>query len=157
MSTSEDIAVPTIDLEYAFSIRIDFAERVRFTSPVGKRVYVPAVSGEVWGPCLKGRVIPRSGADYASAYGLNAHYMLEASDGSPIYVNNCGYLYRTDGGDTPTDDPSWGGDAEFYFRVTPTFDAPTGPHDWLTRTVFVGTGQRHADPDHTIFTYYAVR
>jgi len=36
------------------------------------------------------------------------------------------------------------------------FDTPIGPHDWLTRTVIVGTGKRHANPDYTIFTYYAV-
>lgn len=149
--------VQPIELEYVFSIRIDFKERVRFKTPAGKRVYVPAVSGEIWGPKLQGIVVPRSGGDYAGVYGLNAHYMLEAADGSPIYVHNRGYLYRTDGQDTDTNDPSWGGDSEFYFRVSPTFDTPVGPHDWMTRTLFVGTAQRHANPDHTIFTYYAVR
>lgn len=156
-SAAAQDAVPSLDLEYVFQVRIDFAERVRFTSPVGKRVYVPAVSGEIWGPWLQGRVVPRSGADYAGAYGLNAHYMFEASDGSPIYIHNRGYLYRTDGEPTNSGDPSWDGDADFYFRVSPTFDAPIGPHDWLTRTLIVGTGQRHASPDHTIFTYYAVQ
>jgi len=41
-------------------------------------------------------------------------------------------------------------------RGTPYFDTPVGPHDWLTRTVIVGSGKRHANPDYTIFTYYAV-
>ena len=44
-----------------------------------------------------------------------------------------------------------------YFRITPVFDAPVGPHDWLTRTVIVGRGRRLPDPDHTVFDYYAVR
>jgi hypothetical protein len=43
-----------------------------------------------------------------------------------------------------------------YFRCTPSFRAPIGPHDWLNRTVIVGGGQRHQDPDYTIFRYYAV-
>jgi hypothetical protein len=73
-----------------------------------------------------------------------------------IYINNTGYLYPVDGKPIDRNDPSWGGDREFYFRCTPVFDTPIGPHDWLTRTVIVGTGQRHANPDYTIFTYYAV-
>lgn len=149
--------VPPIELEYVFSIRINFEERLRFESRVGKRVFVPAVSGEIWGPRLQGRVMVRSGGDYANAYGLDAHYMLEASDGTPIYIHNRGYLYRMDGQETDLNQPGWGGDDEFYFRISPTFDTPVGEYDWMTRTLFVGTGQRHADPDYTIFTYYAVK
>jgi hypothetical protein len=145
-----------IKLEYAFQIRIDFSERVSFATPNGRRAYVPAVSGVIEGPRLQGKVVPHSGADYAGNGRLNAHYMLQASDGAYIYINNTGYLYPIDGKPLDRNDPSWGGDREFYFRITPVFDTPVGPHDWLTRTVIVGTGQRHANPDYTIFTYYAV-
>ncbi|MBZ5502159.1 MAG: DUF3237 domain-containing protein [Acidobacteriia bacterium] len=148
--------IEPIKLEYVFQIRIDFKERVSFQTPNGRRAYVPAVSGVIEGPRLQGRVVPHSGADYAGNGRLNAHYMLEASDGTMIYINNTGYLYRTDRKEISRDDPTWGGDAEFYFRVTPVFDTPIGPHDWLTRTVIVGTAKRHANPDYTIFTYYAV-
>ena len=152
-----DVEVPQLELEYVFQVRIDFKERVRFQTPYGKRVYVPVEGGEIWGPRLQGRVVPRSGADYAGPLGLNAHYMLEAADGTPIYINNRGYLRRVDGKEVPLDDPTWGGEAEHYFRISPTFDAPIGPHDWLTRTLIVGTGERRSRPhDHTIFTYYAV-
>lgn len=153
---SPEPAIEPIQLEYAFSVRIDFKERRRIETPAGKRVYVPAAGGEIWGPRLQGRVLPHSGADYAGVYGLSAHYMLEATDGSLIYINNSGYLYPMDGSETPRDDPAWGGGTrDFYFRLTPKFDAPVGPHDWLTRTVIVGTGKRGL-PDHTVFTYYAV-
>jgi hypothetical protein len=148
--------IEPIKLEYVFQVRIDFKERVSFQGPNGRRAYVPAVSGVIEGPRLQGIVVPHSGADYAGHGRLNAHYMLQASDGAMIYINNTGYLYRKDGKDVSRDDPTWGGDAEFYFRCTPVFDAPVGPHDWLTRTVIVGSGKRHANPDHTIFTYYAV-
>jgi Protein of unknown function (DUF3237) len=150
-----DVIVP-IQLEYVFQIRIDFQERVSFETPNGRRAYVPAVSGVIEGPRLQGIVVPHSGADYAGNGRLNAHYMLKASDGTMIYINNTGYLYPVDGKPIDRNDPSWGGDREFYFRCTPVFDAPVGPHDWLTRTVIVGTGKRHAKPDYTIFTYYAV-
>jgi hypothetical protein len=145
-----------IKLEYVFQIRIDFKERVSFQTPHGTRAYVPAESGVIEGPRLQGKVVPHSGADYAGNGRLNAHYMLQASDGTMIYINNTGYLYPVDGKPIDRNDPSWGGDREFYFRCTPVFDTPVGPHDWLTRTVIVGTGKRHANPDYTIFTYYAV-
>jgi Protein of unknown function (DUF3237) len=148
--------IPPIKLEYAFQIRIDFSERVSFATPNGRRAYVPAVSGVIEGPRLQGKVVPHSGADYAGNGRLDAHYMLQASDGTMIYINNTGYLYPIDGKPIDRNDPSWGGDREFYFRCTPYFDTPVGPHDWLTRTVIVGTGKRHANPDYTIFTYYAV-
>ena len=152
---SLDAIVP-IKLEYVFQIRIDFSERVSFATPHGTRAYVPAVSGVIEGPRLQGKVVPHSGADYAANGHLNAHYMLQASDGAYIYINNTGYLYPVDGKPLDRNDPSWGGDREFYFRITPVFDTPVGPHDWLTRTIIVGTGKRHANPDYTLFTYYAV-
>ena len=148
--------VPPIKLEYVFQIRIDFSERVSFATPNGRRAYVPVVGGVIEGPRLQGKVVPHSGADYAGNGRLDAHYMLQASDGAMIYINNTGYLYPVDGKPIDRNDPSWGGDREFYFRCTPYFDTPVGPHDWLTRTVIVGTGKRHANPDYTIFTYYAV-
>ena len=148
--------IEPIKLEYVFQIRIEFSERVSFQTPHGTRAYVPAVSGVIQGPRLQGRVVPHSGADYAGNGRLNAHYMLQASDGTMIYINNTGYLYPKDGKPIDRNDPTWGGDREFYFRVTPVFDTPVGPHDWLTRTVIVGTAKRYSKPDHTIFTYYAV-
>jgi hypothetical protein len=148
--------VPPIKLEYVFQIRIDFSERVSFDTPNGHRAYVPAVSGVIEGPRLQGKVVPHSGADYGGNGRLDAHYMLQASDGTMIYINNMGYLYPLDRKPLDRSDPSWGGDREFYFRTTPYFDTPVGPHDWLTRTIIVGTAKRHANPDYTIFTYYAV-
>ncbi|MDE3171355.1 MAG: DUF3237 domain-containing protein, partial [Acidobacteriota bacterium] len=88
--------IQPVMLEYIFQIRIDFQERVSFETPTGRRAYVPAVSGVIEGPRLQGRVVPHSGADYAAHGRLNAHYMLQASDGAMIYINNTGYLYPLD-------------------------------------------------------------
>ncbi len=148
--------IDPLKLEYVFQIRIDFSERVSFQTPTGRRAYVPAASGVIEGPRLQGIVVPHSGADFAANGHLNAHYMLKAADGAMIYIHNTGYLYPADGKPIDRNDPSWGGDREFYFRITPVFDTPVGPHDWLTRTIIVGTGKRHANPDYTLFTYYAV-
>ena len=150
---------PQVKTEFVFQVRVDFKERMRFepTTPLGGRVYVPCTGGEISGPRLQGRVVPYSGADWARGRPdrvaeLNAHYMFEASDGTPIYIHNRGFLYSYD-----RDNPTPGFQIRpHYFRLTPVFDVPTGPHDWLTRTVIVGIGKRFPDPDHTIFQYFAV-
>jgi hypothetical protein len=160
-----------LDLEFVFRIRIDFKERLRFepTTPMGGRVYVPVTGGEISGPRLQGIVMPYSGGDWARGRSdgvaeLNAHYTLQASDGALIYINNRGYLYGRDETGRPlvlsdADQRAQGFNIKpnTYFRLTPVFDAPVGPHDWLTRTVIVGRGRRVPDPDHTVFEYFAVR
>jgi Protein of unknown function (DUF3237) len=153
--------VPELKTEFAFQVRVDFKERVMLgETPRGGRGFVPCVGGWVEGPRLKGKVVARSGADWAyvradGVIELNAHYMLEADDGTPIYIQNRGYLYRHAGDNVPVRGP--GGDkVPTYFTITPTFDVAKGKHDWLARTIIVGQGARHTEPDHTIFTYYAV-
>jgi hypothetical protein len=165
-------------IEFAFRVRIFFKERIRFapTTPQGGRVYVPPAGGDVSGPRLQGRVVPYSGADYARgradfAGELNAHYLLEAADGTPIYINNRGFLYGRDADGRPVPnraqqqsqtDVAPGGATRWpimddtYFILTPVFDCPIGPHDWLTRYVILGRGQRVTAPDHTVFDYFIV-
>ena len=31
---------------------------------------------------------------------------------------------------------------DYYMRVTPKFDAPAGPHEWMSRHVFVGVAEK---------------
>lgn len=157
-------------LEFVFRIRIFFKERMRLapTTPQGGRVYVPVPSGDIEGPRLQGIVMPYSGGDYARGRSdgvaeLNAHYMLQASDGALIYINNRGFLYGRDDDGKPIVQGEDRRAAEgfrikpnTYFRIAPVFDAPVGPHEWLTRTLIVGRGQRLPDPDHTVFDYFAV-
>ncbi len=152
-----DVVMPHSDLAvrlvHAFDIRLDFASRLVFGPVSGgaKQGYVPLSRGIIRGPRLNGRVMEHSGADFATlrtdgVVETNAHYMLEADDGTPIYIQNRGYIYNTQ--------PNSPGPA--YFRCTPYFRAPLGSHDWLNRTVIVGGGERHNDPDYTLFRYYAV-
>jgi hypothetical protein len=162
--------IPVIGLRHAFSVSIFFEERITIGSVRG-RVFVPAVGGEVWGPRLQGRVVPYGGADFALGGLLDAHYMLEASDGALIYINNRGFMKAI--GVPPAARPAPAplapgetldqrmqgaalADVPLRMRLTPTFDAPEGPHDWMNRILFVGHGARFMNPDHTIFTYYEV-
>lgn len=148
-------------LEFVFEMRVNFrAERCMF-GPLpggGSQGYTPCADGTIYGPRLQGRVLPDSGADYADVRGdgvivIKSHYILEADDGTKIYINNNGYLVPA-----PAEGAAIveGVRQPAYFRFTPTFVVPAGPHEWLGRTLFVGAGQRRANPDHSIFTYYAV-
>lgn len=141
-------------LEHVFDIEVLFgADRVIF-GPLpggGSQGYTPAIGGTISGPRLSGTVIPHSGADYAmvredGTIELSAHYLLEADDGTKIYIQNRGYLVRAAPG---VAQPS-------YFRLTPYFRVPAGPHDWLSRTVIVGGGERLTGPDRSLFRYYAL-
>ena len=168
MSTSSMNGTPahTLVLQHAFDIRIDFRQRLVFDPmPGGQRAaYTSVKSGTVSGPLLNGKVLDFSGADWPivrsdGVVELNAHYVLEADDGAHIYIRNLGYVYgprsEADAKRAPVN-PATNG----YFRCTPYFRAPEGPHDWLNRTVVVGGGERHtavgAAPDHTLFRYYAL-
>ena len=123
------------------------------------RGFVAVAGGEVSGPRLTGRVVPLSGGDWPRMWGsglieFEAHYMLEADDGTPIYIHNSGIAYsdpevlaRVEAGESAAAQ-------ETYCRITPRFEAPAGPHDWLNRTIFVGVAERRGAS--TFFDYYAV-
>lgn len=151
-------------LEHAFSVRLRFPEgpRTRFEPAYADfvRGFVSVAGGEVSGPLLNGRVVSGSGGDWPRFWksGLIefvAHYMLEADDGTPIYIHNQGIAYsspetvrKIEAGEPVSPD-------ETYLRITPRFEVPAGPHEWLARTVFVGTAERQGN--ETQFEYYAVR
>ena len=149
-----------LKLEHAFDIRINFKDRWMWgpIHPGGpSHGYTSVLNGVVEGPRLNGVVVDVSGADWPvvrsdGVVELQAHYMLEADDGAKIYIRNLGYVY----GPKPADGdrPARPG----YFRCTPYFRAPDGPHEWLNRTVLIGGGERHPDPagDYSLFRYWAV-
>lgn len=119
-------------VEFVFEERVTLAPAtVLGETALGHRQYIPITGGTIAGPKLQGRVIP-GGWDYQLRYEggcgtLSADYFLEASDGTVIHILNesfsCGF-----GG--PNGERS-------FFR--PRFEAPKGPHEWLTRGTFVAT------------------
>lgn len=158
-------AAQGLTLEHAFDIRINFDRRWQTGAIHGGGPdfgYTSVGAGSsVAGPLLNGALVDYSGADWPmvrtdGVVELNAHYMIKADDGALIYIRNLGYVH----GRLPRPD---GSVLEPYFRCTPYFRAPDGPHEWLNRTVLVGYGQRcpkltpEDAPDHSLFRYYAVR
>ena len=115
--------------------------------PRGRRRIVPIEGGTFEGPDLRGTVLP-GGADWqiVRADGLaelDTRYTLKTEAGDVIYIQNAGMRHA------PPDitrrllagqdvDPSL-----VYFRTVPTFETQAPHLQWLTRAIFVGTGERH--------------
>lgn len=150
--------------EHVFDIRINFDRRwsTGAIHPGGPNHGYTSVGTDctVSGPRLNGKLVDHSGADWPvvrtdGVVELNAHYMIQADDGALIYIRNLGYVHG------PLQRPGRPALTP-YFRCTPYFRAPDGPHEWLNRTVIVGVGQRRPKltpedaPDHSLFRYYAV-
>jgi hypothetical protein len=148
-------------LEFAFTVRLVLRPAIwlRPTAVGAERAAVYLESGDFEGPAIRGRVLPASGADWAlmrpdGVIDFDARYMLEADDGTPIYIQNRGFRW----GDAEVMaamarhepvDPS-----RYYMRTAPKFEAPKGPHDWLNRHVFVGAGEK--TPDGNQIHYFKV-
>jgi hypothetical protein len=131
-------------LEYAFTIVAEIdSPRSAGTGPVGERLHIPIIGGQVTGPRLNGRILP-GGSDWPlitpdGNSRIEAHYTIETDDGALIYVVNKA-LRISDAATTAklragaSVPPS-----EYYMRGAPVFDAPDGPHAWLRETLFVCT------------------
>jgi len=160
-----DVPTMTIDrilepkLDHAFDIRIEFTPDRGTYGPLPgghSQGYTPTSGGTIAGPLFSGKVVPHSGADFAAVRAdgvveVNSHYLIEADDGTRIYINNRGFLI-------PGGGPIVNGTPQpRYFRFTPTFRVPEGPHGWMGSAVFLGLGVRQQNPDHSIFRYYLVR
>ncbi|MWD26623.1 DUF3237 family protein [Aquicoccus sp. SCR17] len=131
-----------IALAFAFEIRATIGAALDGgPGRNGHRRIIPITGGTVEGPRLSGRVLP-GGADYelVRADGnsvVEAHYALEAADGTPIYIRNVGLFVAPEDVIARLDAGEEVAPAEYYFRSAPVFDAPAGPHGWLADRIFV--------------------
>jgi Protein of unknown function (DUF3237) len=150
-------------LEYAFTIAIELTG-LRWIKPSSSgmtRAAVYAGSGTIEGPLLRGRVIPMSGGDFPlvradGVIDFDARYLLEAEDGTLIYMQNRGFRWAM----TPEiaekmsrDEPVAHDD--YYMRVSPKFDVPEGPHAWMGKHVFLGVAEKV--PGANRIHYFVVR
>jgi len=154
-------------LEFAMEIRLAFpdVQTIPNTPSGGMRSAVYVREGTFEGPALKGKAVPGSGGDYAyfrpdDVAVFDARYMLQEEDGTLILLNNRGFLWGRkpetmqrlrdwafgDGAPVPHE--------EYYLRGNPSFETSIGKHDWLTKHVFVGVGERR--PDGNRLRYYAL-
>jgi hypothetical protein len=126
-----------------------------------RRRVVPIIGGSFEGLgelSIKGRVLP-GGADFQwiQLDGLtvaDARYILETERGQMIYVNNRGLRHAAPeimqkllAGERV--DPSL-----VYFRTTPVFETGEAELQVLTRSTFVGVGERY--PSEVILRFWKV-
>jgi hypothetical protein len=139
---SESTSAPALEFAFEIRARIDQALRAG-PGRLGERQHIPITGGSVSGPRLQGRILP-GGSDWALIRNdgstlVDAHYTIQADDGTLIYVRNRGLrvssaqvLERLRRGESVAPQ-------DMYFRSTPVFDAPDGPHAWLSDHVFVAS------------------
>jgi hypothetical protein len=146
-------------LVLAFEARVQVGPPMELGSgPRGARRIIPILSGTFEGSGMKGRVLP-GGADWqiVRANGvadLDTRYTLETDSGQLIYVQNSGIRHappeitkRLLAG-LPVDP------AQVYFRTTPIFETSAPELEWLTRSIFVGTGERA--PTEVVIRFWRV-
>jgi len=148
---------PALDLAFTLNVRVAPALELG-QSHLGRRRIIAITGGTVAGPRLNGVVLP-GGADWQGirpdgVAELEARYTLEADDGALIAVINRGLRHGSAAvmqkllAGEPVDP------AAYYFRCTPAFETAAPAHQWLTRTVFIGSGARH--PDRVEIDVFAV-
>lgn len=138
------------ELEHVFTISIQLSKPfwVRPAARGDMRAAIYAAEGIIEGPRLNGRVVPMSGGDFPltrpnGVIDFDARYLLEADDGAIIYLENRGYRWARNeiaAEKIRRNEPVSADD--YYMRVTPRFDAPEGPHAWLSQHVFVGVAEK---------------
>ncbi|MET0872100.1 MAG: DUF3237 domain-containing protein [Paeniglutamicibacter terrestris] len=144
-----EIPAPPV-LDFVATIDVEVSETINIgTTAQGMRRVAPIRGGQVTGPGLAGKVLD-AGADFqrypsADLAYLEANYVLELDDGQRILVENRAVrsaapedLERMMAGESV--DPS-----RVYFRCVPSLSVDdSGPHAWMNRTLFLGTGERLA-------------
>jgi hypothetical protein len=156
---------PRLEFALAVELRFTRVQRLGEVPNGGVRTAVYVDEGVFEGPRLKGKAVPNSGGDYAyfrpdDTALFDARYMLEEDDGTLILLRNRGFLWGRQP-DTMQRLRDWAfgngppvPHTEYYLRAQPTFETPVGKHDWLTRHVFIGVGERR--PDGNFVRYYAL-
>jgi hypothetical protein len=150
---------PAPGLVFAFELHANVAAPVEIGQvPRGRRRIVSIVGGTFEGPGIKGKVVP-GGADWqiirADGFSeLDTRYTLETDKGQIIYVQNAGIRHAAPAvmekllkGETV--DPKL-----VYFRTVPTFETAAPELQWLTRAVFIGTGERY--PTEVVIRFWRV-
>lgn len=137
-------------LTFAFEARVAVGRPVDIASSGdGAQRIIPIRGGSVDGPMLKGEVLA-GGADWQTIRAdgtieLEARYVIRTVDGVAISVVNRGFRHGPPG----VLERIAAGEAvdatEYYFRTSPVFRAPPGAYEWMSRTIFVGVGERSMD------------
>jgi hypothetical protein len=141
-------------LAFAFELRVQVGKPIE----IGRRRVVPILGGVLEGSGIRAIVLP-GGADYQiiNADGFTeaeARYILEAENDQRIYVNNRGLRHGPPEAMAKLNAGQPVDPGLIYFRTVPTFETGVPELQWLTRTLFVGTGERY--PEEVAIRFYRV-
>jgi hypothetical protein len=146
-------------LVFAFEARVQVGPPLVVGQvPGGARRIVQILSGTFEGPGIKGRVLP-GGADWQIIHAdgfseLDTRYTLETDKGQTIYVQNGGMRHAAPDVMQKLLAGAQVDPALVYFRTVPRFETSAPDLQWLTRSVFVGTGERN--PSDVIIRFWRV-
>ena len=149
-----------MQLEFALEIQISLGARMHINVAEDfTRGAVLIESGTFSGPGLSGIIVPGSGGDFplvrADGSGrFESQYLLRTDDGAVILKRSAGIRHAPPEVVQKLLAQEPVGPTSYYMRMTPRFEAPAGPYDWLNRTLFVGIGQRN--PHGSVFRYWKV-
>lgn len=160
------MSLPKPELEHVADLTVQVAAPIEAGNVTGlnsrgKRRIIPITGGRLDGPQLQGRVLP-GGADFQivvsdTCADLDARYLIQLDGphhGEHIFVQNRA-LRRGSAEDIarlvrgePVDPQA------IYFRCVPSFEVSCASLQWLTQSVFIGTGARY--PDRVLISLFRV-
>lgn len=150
-------ALPAPELQHVCDLEVELAPVMEMgAGRAGQRRIIPIIGGKVTGPRLNGRIL-NLGADWqtifpaASSGGpsgglaeLDTRYAMETDDGAVIEIINYGFRHGpaevlaavARGESVPH--------GAYYMRTQARLETGDPRYDWVNRTLFVGSGARHA-------------
>lgn len=140
-------------LEFVMQLKVTLGETYSCgETQHGQRTVIPITGGTFEGPNIKGTII-NGGADYQlntkDRTELEAIYCIKTDDGVCIHIRNRGIIYNGKDAD---------GKPTFYFRATPTFEAPTDSnYAWLNNSLFVCTPEFSPDFKGIILNIWRIK
>jgi hypothetical protein len=155
---SADEAPAAPPLVFAFELVVAVADPVVVGEVAhGLRRIVAITGGTVRGPMIKGVVVPNSGADWQLIQPdgfseLDTRYTLRTEQGQLVYVQNVGIRHAPPQVMKELNAGKIVDPGLVYFRTVPKFETAAPELQWLTRSVFVGVGER--SPNAVIVRFY---
>jgi hypothetical protein len=160
VSTPDSLApLPMPELERVADCHVELGTPIELgETPEGKRRLIPITGGRLFGPLLKGRVLP-GGADFQLVVSptlvrLSARYVIETDQGELVYIENEGVrvasaevIARLNRGESVAPEL-------VYTRTRPRFETASSALSWLVSSSFVGTARRA--PDHVQVAFFRV-
>lgn len=152
-ATTPPSTLPTPALQLVLDLTVYVAAPIEAGTVIGlnsrgRRRIIPITGGAVSGQ-LTGKVLP-GGADFQivvsdTTADLDARYMIELDNGEHIFVQNRALrrgsatdIAKLVRGETVPPEA-------IYFRCVPTFEVSSPALEWLTQSIFIGTGARFPD------------